>query len=113
VLTGVWSDLRIGLPAQTVLDGRRPYHDPMRLQAVIEAPRDRIRAIIDRHPLLQQLFHQGWVGLMALDPEDGWFYHYDGVTGWRRGGQDNDRIDTASDEGNQDRSPGRAPEICH
>jgi uncharacterized protein YbcC (UPF0753/DUF2309 family) len=113
VMTGVWSDLRIGLPAQTVLNGRTPYHDPMRLLTVIEAPRDRIGAIIDRHSLLQQLFHQGWVGLVALDPRDGMFYHYDGIAGWRRGGQDDDRLDVASDEGNQDRSSGRAPEVCH
>jgi uncharacterized protein len=113
VMTGTWSDLRIGLPAQTVLNGRTPYHDPMRLLTVIEAPRHRVQAIIDRHSLLQQLFHQGWVGLVALDPGDGIFYHYDGIAGWRRGGQDDDRLDVASDEGNQDHSSGRAPEVCH
>jgi len=43
VMTGVCSDLRIGSPAQTVLNGRMPYHDPMRLLTVIEAPRDRIQ----------------------------------------------------------------------
>ncbi len=100
VMTGVWSDLRIGLPAQTVLNGRMPYHDPMRLLTVIEAPRDRIQMIIGHHSLLQQLFHQGWIRLVSLDPRNGLFYHYDGVAGWRRGGQDNDRLDVASHEGN-------------
>ncbi|HJU05606.1 MAG TPA: DUF2309 domain-containing protein [Nitrospiraceae bacterium] len=113
VMTGVWSDLRIGLPAQTVFNGRTPYHDPLRLLAVIEAPRDRIRAIINRHSLLQQLFHHRWVGLVALDPQDGLFYHYDGIAGWRRGGLADDQLDVASDEGNQDRRSGRAPEVCH
>jgi uncharacterized protein YbcC (UPF0753/DUF2309 family) len=113
VMTGVWSDLRLGLPAQTVLNGRAPYHEPMRLLTVIEAPRERIQTIIGRHSLLQQLFHQRWVTLVALDPRDGLFYHYDGIAGWRRGGQDNDRLDVASDEGNQDRRSGRAPEVCH
>jgi uncharacterized protein YbcC (UPF0753/DUF2309 family) len=115
VMTGLWSDLRIGLPAQTVLNGRTPYHDPVRLLTIIEAPPDRIRAIIDRHSLLLQLFNQGWVGLGALDPRDGMFYHYDGSGGWRggKGGQDDDQLDFASDERNQDRSSGRAPEICH
>ncbi|HTK86555.1 MAG TPA: DUF2309 domain-containing protein [Nitrospiraceae bacterium] len=103
VMTGAWSDLRIGLPAQTVFNGRTPYHEPMRLLTVIEAPRDRIGAIIARHSLLQQLFHHGWVALMALDPRDRMFYHYDGIAGWRRGGQDDDQLDIASDEGNQDR----------
>jgi uncharacterized protein len=100
VMTGAWSDLRIGLPAQTVFNGRTPYHDPIRLLTVIQAPRDRIGAIINRHSLLQQLFHQGWVGLVAHDPGDGLFYHYDGIAGWRQGGQDDDRLDVASDEGN-------------
>jgi uncharacterized protein YbcC (UPF0753/DUF2309 family) len=108
VMTGVWSDLRIGLPAQTVLNGRAPYHEPMRLLTVIEAPRDRISAIIGRHPLLQQLFHRKWVGLVALDPGEGSFYHYDGAAGWRRGGEDDDRLDVTSDEGDQNRRSGRA-----
>jgi len=112
VMTGVWSDLRLGLPAQTVLNGRTPYHDPMRLLTVIEAPRDHVQAIIDRHSLLQQLFHQDWVGLVALDPRDGLFYHY-GVAGWIQGGLDDDRLDVAFDEGNQDRRSRRAPEIYH
>jgi uncharacterized protein YbcC (UPF0753/DUF2309 family) len=59
VMTGVWSDLHIRRPAQTVWNGREPYHEPLRLPAVIEAPRDRIRAIINRQPLLEQLFDRG------------------------------------------------------
>ncbi|HXF92409.1 MAG TPA: DUF2309 domain-containing protein [Nitrospiraceae bacterium] len=113
VMTGVWSDLRIGLPAQTVLSGRLPYHEPMRLLAVIEAPRERITAIIDRHPLLKQLFNLGWVALAALDPRDGEFHHYDRAGGWIRRGAHHDRLDVASDEGNQDRRAGRTLEICH
>ena len=57
VMTGVWSDLRIGLPAQTVFNGAVSYHEPVRLLAVIEAPRRRIEEIINRHPLLEQLFN--------------------------------------------------------
>ncbi len=113
VMTGVWSDLRIGLPAQTVLNGRLPYHEPMRLLAVIEAPRERITAIIDRHPLLKQLFNLGWVALVALDPRDGEFHQYDRAGGWTRRGAHHDQLDVASDEGNQDRRSGRALEICH
>jgi uncharacterized protein YbcC (UPF0753/DUF2309 family) len=45
------------------------------LLAVIEAARDRIRAIINRQPLLEQLFDRGWVTLVALEPQDGTFYH--------------------------------------
>jgi uncharacterized protein YbcC (UPF0753/DUF2309 family) len=83
VMSGVSSDLRIGLPAQTVLDGPRPYHEPMRLLAVIEAPRERIQAIILKHPLLDRLCNCRWVSLVALDPKDEMFYGYEGTTGWR------------------------------
>ena len=38
VLQGRRNDLRVGLPWQSVMDGERPYHEPMRLLAVIEAP---------------------------------------------------------------------------
>lgn len=114
VMTGVWSDLRIGLPAQTVWNGREPYHEPMRLLVVIEAPRDRIRAIINRQPLLEQLFDRGWLTLVALEPQDGAFYQYDGMNGWTLlGGGSHDQLNTASHERNQDRGPGRASEVCH
>ncbi len=113
VMTGVWSDLRIGLPAQTVFNGQAPYHEPMRLLAVIEAPRERITAIIDRHPSLRQLFNLNWVVLVALDPRDGEFHHYAHAGGWIRRGEHHDRLDAASDEGNQDRRSGRTFEVCH
>ena len=38
VMYGSQSDLRGGLPVQTVLDGEKPYHEPMRLFVIIEAP---------------------------------------------------------------------------
>lgn len=100
VMTGVWSDLRIGLPAQTVWNGGEPYHEPMRLLAVIEAPKDRIRAIIDRQPLLEQLFDREWVSLVALDPQDGAFYRYN-LNEWNRlQGESHDQLNVASHERN-------------
>lgn len=101
VMSGVASDLRIGLPAQTVLNGTVPYHEPMRLLAVIEAPRERIRGIIFKHPLLERLFDQEWVSLIALDPDERAFYRYETMTGWTalQGGA-NGRTYAASYEGN-------------
>ncbi|MGE3151150.1 MAG: DUF2309 domain-containing protein [Nitrospiraceae bacterium] len=118
VMSGVWSDLRIGLPAQTVMNGPAPYHEPMRLLAIIEAPRERIRGIIYRHPLLEQLFNLGWVSLVALDPRDRQCYRYDRAADWiheelDEGGQDHDQLDAASHEGNQDRCAGGSVEVCH
>lgn len=83
VMSGAGSDLRLGLPAQTVLDGPTPYHEPMRLLAVIEAPRARVEAVIAKHPVLERLFHNEWVSLVACEPEEAACYHYDIMHGWR------------------------------
>ena len=49
IMSGPWSDLRLGLAWQTVMNGDVPYHEPMRLLTVIEAPRARIEKLIARH----------------------------------------------------------------
>ncbi|MEW6325799.1 MAG: putative inorganic carbon transporter subunit DabA, partial [Nitrospirota bacterium] len=82
VMAGPQSDLRTGLAQQTVWNGERPYHEPMRLLTIIEAPRERIGQIIRRHRQLQHLYHREWVRLVALDPEDRIVYHYHPTAGW-------------------------------
>ena len=118
VMTGVWSDLRLGLPAQTVLNGSVPYHEPMRLLTIIEGPKDRIDRVIGKHPLLDQLITLGWITLISFDPTDHRCYRYDRVRGWmketqQQGGSSHGWTDIAPDEGNQDHCAGRAIEICH
>ncbi|MBS0165692.1 DUF2309 domain-containing protein [Nitrospira sp. CMX1] len=118
VMTGVWSDLRLGLPAQTVLNGSVPYHEPMRLLTIIEGPKDRIDRVINKHPLLDQLTTLGWITIIALDPADYRCYRYDRVKGWtketqQQGGGSHGWTDIAPDEGNQDHCAGRPTEICH
>lgn len=81
VMYGATSDLRIGLPAQSVFNGTRPYHEPMRLFTVIEAPRDRVQKIISRHRVLKDHFNHQWVHLVAL--ENGQFYRYIPTGTWR------------------------------
>lgn len=76
VMTGNQSDLRMGLPVQSVLDGTKPYHQPLRLTAVIETPTRLITSIIGRQTLLQTLFHNEWLRLIALDPNERRFYRY-------------------------------------
>ena len=76
VMLGSQSDLRGGLPVQGVIDGQRRYHEPMRLLAIIEAPIERISAIISKHEILQTLFHNQWVNLVALDPMTPRFQRY-------------------------------------
>ncbi|MDA1312073.1 MAG: DUF2309 domain-containing protein [Acidobacteria bacterium] len=82
VMLGSQSDLKGGLPLQSVNDGALHYHEPMRLLAVIEAPTDRISMLIDRHAILQKLFHNGWVNLLALDPDTHAFHRYNTDSTW-------------------------------
>lgn len=82
VMSGPQSDLRTGLARQTVMDGQRPFHEPMRMITLIEAPRERIFAILSRQRLLQRLYHNEWVHLVAFDPEDRTFYRYVPKEGW-------------------------------
>lgn len=69
VMTGNLSDLRTGLPAQTVLKDGRPYHEPMRLITLIEAPLEHARRAVEGVVAVKQLVHNGWIRLMVVDPE--------------------------------------------
>ena len=76
VMLGSQSDLQKGLPLQSVNDGAKHYHEPMRLLAIIEAPTDRIGAIIQKHTLLQHLSHNQWIHVVAYDPHANIFFRY-------------------------------------
>ena len=82
IMSGPWSDLRLGLARQTVMSGDVPYHEPMRLLTIIEAPRERIEKLIARHEVLRHYYHNEWVHLVALDPEDGVWYRYRSTGEW-------------------------------
>ena len=84
IMSGPWSDLRLGLARQTVMNGDVPYHEPMRLLTVVEAPRERIEKLIARHEMLQHQYHNEWVHLVALEPEEGVFYRYRPTGVWTR-----------------------------
>jgi uncharacterized protein YbcC (UPF0753/DUF2309 family) len=84
IMSGPWSDLRLGLARQTVINGEVPYHEPMRLLTVIEAPRANIGKLIGRHEVLQHFYHNEWVHLVALDPEDRALYRYRPTGVWSR-----------------------------
>ena len=79
---GPSSDLRLGLAWQTVMNGAMPYHEPLRMLTVIEAPRERIDKLIARHELLRHYYHNEWVHLVALEPEDGRLYRYRPTGEW-------------------------------
>jgi len=82
VMLGSQSDLQIGFPLQTVNDGDIHYHEPMRLLAIIEASPHVISPIIQRQAILQQLFHNQWLNLVALDPNTFEFHRYNPDATW-------------------------------
>ncbi len=70
VVLGNGGDLRTGLALQSVHtpDGRW-YHEPLRLQVVVEAPQERIAAVLAANTDVRNLVENGWVRLFALDPD--------------------------------------------
>jgi len=66
VLEGNGGDLRVGLPWQSVHDGERFVHEPLRLNVVIEAPVEAINAVLEKHPSVRALVDNGWLHLYAL-----------------------------------------------
>lgn len=73
VTEGSGYDLKLGLPMQSVFEGGRPYHEPIRLLGVVQAPLDLIERVITRNPVLRDLFDGGWVHLAArADASSSW-----------------------------------------
>ena len=77
VMTGNLSDLRTGLPAQTVLEQGFPYHQPLRLITVIEAPFEHARSAVDEVLAVKYLVRNAWVRLMIIDPQTSIVYIYE------------------------------------
>lgn len=67
ILEGNGGDLRVGLPWQSVHDGEKYIHEPLRLNVLIEAPIDAITAIVNKHESVRQLVKNQWLYLFALD----------------------------------------------
>lgn len=74
--------LRAGLPWQSVHDGERYIHDPLRLSVCIEAPREAMADILQRHDGVRALFDNRWLHLFAMDDEGRIAYRYSGDLTW-------------------------------
>ncbi len=68
---GVWEgnggDLRTGLPLQSLHDGTKWMHEPLRLHVFVEAPRERVDRILRDSTEVRNLVEHGWIHLIALD----------------------------------------------
>jgi uncharacterized protein YbcC (UPF0753/DUF2309 family) len=67
VLEGNGGPLRTGLPWQSVHDGERLVHEPLRLTVLVAAPETAISAILEKHPDVRTLFDNGWLALATMD----------------------------------------------
>jgi len=79
---GVWQgnggDLQPGLPLQSVHDGTRWRHEPLRLNVFIEAGCDALQSLLARHSGVRELVENGWVNLFAMDASGEHFWRYRG-----------------------------------
>lgn len=98
VMDGAASDLRPGLPWQSV-----EIHEPARLLFVVETTPETMFAIMERNELVGRILRNGWAQLAVLDPDsnqiqvfkNGRFQHYQpeteelpiatSSTAWHRG----------------------------
>jgi uncharacterized protein YbcC (UPF0753/DUF2309 family) len=80
---GVWQgnggDLQPGLPLQSLHDGTRWRHEPLRLSVFIEAPREDIAAIVAQQPGVRELVENGWIHLFAMEAAGRKIYRWAGT----------------------------------
>ncbi|MEF8793586.1 YbcC family protein [Thiohalorhabdus sp.] len=69
VLEGNGGDLRVGLPKQSLHDGRQWVHEPLRLSAFIEAPQAAIDRTIEGNQMVHDLVSNQWLHLFQIADE--------------------------------------------
>ncbi len=82
VLEGNAGDLKVGLPWQSVHDGRRFVHEPLRLNVFIEAPLEAINGVISKHASVRELVDHRWLHLFALSERGIVSHRYRGQLLW-------------------------------
>jgi uncharacterized protein YbcC (UPF0753/DUF2309 family) len=82
VFEGTAGDLRVGLPWQSVHDGDRYQHEPVRLTVVIEAPTEAMNGVLAAHPDVKALCDNGWLQLFAMDDHGRVAAQYAGDLSW-------------------------------
>ena len=92
VVEGNGGNLRGGLSWQSVHDGEKLIHDPLRLTVYCAAPEEAILPILERNPSVRALFDNRWLHLITLDDQgqararyngDLTFEQVDGLNGLR------------------------------
>ena len=87
VVEGNGGVMRAGLPWQSVHDGERYAHTPLRLSVCIAAPREAMTDILCRHDGVRALFDNRWMHLFALDETGRMAWRYAGDLQWAATGE--------------------------
>lgn len=74
VFEGNGGDLQVGLPIQSLHDGKKFIHEPVRLHVFIEAPCEKINTAIAKHENVRSLVNNGWLHLFSI--QDNGMSHY-------------------------------------
>jgi uncharacterized protein YbcC (UPF0753/DUF2309 family) len=82
VLEGFSGDLRVGLPMQSVHDGEKYQHEPLKLNVIIEAPIDAMNAILEKHKNVRDLCDNEWITLHAMNENGQVSHKYAGNLKW-------------------------------
>ncbi len=82
VFEGNGGDLRVGLPLQSVHNGEKPVHEPMRLSVFLAAPIAAINDILERHEHVRHLADNGWLKLFAVYDDGAIVVRYAGDLHW-------------------------------
>jgi uncharacterized protein YbcC (UPF0753/DUF2309 family) len=82
VVEGNGGLLRVGLPWQSVHDGEKYAHEPLRLSVCVEAPCEAITDVLSRHANVRALFDNGWLHLFAMDDKGRLAARYLGDLEW-------------------------------
>lgn len=82
VLEGNAGDLKVGLPFQSVHDGDRFMHEPMRLNVLVAAPIKAINDVIVKHASVRELVDNHWLHLFAIGDLGVVTHRYRGALAW-------------------------------
>ncbi len=84
VVMGNGSDLKIGLPLQSVKEtDDKLYHQPLRLSVYIHSPKERIENILEKNKNLKSLLDNEWIYLLVIDPkENNSIFRYEKPLNW-------------------------------
>ncbi len=82
VLEGNGGNMRAGLSWQSLHDGDKLIHEPLRLSVCVEAPVEAVTAILESHPQVRELFDNCWLHLFVIDEHGRLSQRYKGNLQW-------------------------------